>query len=642
MGRTYFNDGITGNGRLLVSFTDKGEANRIFWPEQDYAQQINNIFMGFKFDNSDTRFLHENLWYTEQKYEDKSNILVTMYENSDFGLRIFQRDFAVNDKDIWVRNYSIENISDKELNLKIFLHTDFVTADNNLRSSMMDFENECAYIYNKDHAIAIGSDKKLCGFQFGNSFDAIRKDTLYGKDEISMTSDMGLEWDFGKFPAGGKAEFSLYFCFSFNVNDSRDMFKNIKDDSAEALLDNEKKYWAKEFKKYEKLITKNEKINNVYFQSILTFKLLTKADTGAILAGVEADEKFTRCGRYGYCWPRDGVFITKAFDICGMKQEAENFYLVWARKAQLPNGAWQQRYFLDGTLAPSWGLQLDEIASVIYGAWEHFQTVKSIKFLEEMWSAIKPAAMFLVNNSDTENGLPRPSYDLWEERIGEHTYTAGAVSAALICAANMAEEMDVDIPLAKLWRDKSKDITKSIEKELWSETEKRFVRGRKTRLNCWNCDTVEIETNAMGYKLPVADTDLNVDISLLGLAVPFKVFDAKDEKIKKTVRAIEDRLDGFPAGGFGRYEYDSYIGGNPWIVSTLWLGLYYAEIGDAAKAKDLLVWAAKSSTNLGFLPEQVDKFTGKPAWIMQLTWSSAMFIILLDKIKNMSEDENGK
>ena len=104
MGRSYFNDGITGNGRLLVSFTDKGEANRVFWPKQDYVQQINNIFMGFKFDETDTRFLNENLWYIEQKYEPKSNILVTMYENSDFGLRIFQRDFVINDKDIWVRS----------------------------------------------------------------------------------------------------------------------------------------------------------------------------------------------------------------------------------------------------------------------------------------------------------------------------------------------------------------------------------------------------------------------------------------------------------------------------------------------------------------------------------------------------------
>ena len=137
----------------------------------------------------------------------------------------------------------------------------------------------------------------------------------------------------------------------------------------------------------------------------------------------------------------------------------------------------------------------------------------------------------------------------------------------------------------------------------------------------------------MGYKLPVASVDLNVDISLIGLAVPFGIFDAKDDRIKKTVRAIEDRLDGFPSGGFGRYEYDSYIGGNPWIVSTLWLGMYYAEVGDTERAKDLLIWAAKNATNLGFLPEQVDKFTGNRAWISQLSWSCAMFIILLDRLK---------
>ena len=39
MGRTYFNHGIVGNGKLLATFTDKGELNRIFWPEPDFYQQ---------------------------------------------------------------------------------------------------------------------------------------------------------------------------------------------------------------------------------------------------------------------------------------------------------------------------------------------------------------------------------------------------------------------------------------------------------------------------------------------------------------------------------------------------------------------------------------------------------------------------
>ena len=86
------------------------------------------------------------------------------------------------------------------------------------------------------------------------------------------------------------------------------------------------------------------------------------------------------------------------------------------------------------------------------------------------------------------------------------------------------------------------------------------------------------------------------------------------------------------------YEGDNYIGGNPWIVSTLWMGLYYAEIGDIQRCKEKLVWATKHATNLGFLPEQVDKFNGKPAWIMQLSWSSAMYIVALNAIRGYSKE----
>jgi len=635
MGRSYFNDGITGNGRLLVSFTGKGEPNRVFWPEQDYAQQINSIFVGFKFDDSETRFLHENLWYIEQKYEPKTNVLVTMYENSDFGLRIYQRDFAVNHKDIWVRNYEVQNICDRKLNMRTFLHTNFITADNDVRSSMMNFDENSAFIYNKTSIVTIGMDKEISGFQFGNSFDAVRNDSLYGKDEISMTSDMGLKWELGILKPGETVKFNMFFAFSFDMQSGRELFAYAKNSGGEKLLKEEKAYWNKEFKKYEKLLTGNEKIDEVYLQSVLTFKLFTNKDTGAVLAGVEVDENFSRCGRYGYCWPRDGVFITKAFDICGMTEEAEKFYLVWAKKAQLPNGAWQQRYYLDGKLAPSWGVQFDEIASIIYGAWSHYEYTKKIDFIEEMWASIKPAANYLINSIDNETGLINPSYDLWEERFGEHTYTTAAVIGALRCASKMAIEMNVDLPLAKLWNDTADKMKEAIEKNLWSEDEKRFLRGRRSRLNWWNCDTVEVETNKMGYKLQVADIDPTVDISLLGLTIPFDIFDAKDERIKKTVRAIEDRLDGFPAGGFGRYEYDSYIGGNPWIIATLWLGLYYAKVGEVEKCKEKIVWVAKNATNLGFLPEQIDKFSGRPAWIMQLTWSSAMFIIALNTIKRL-------
>lgn len=639
MGRTYFNHGIVGNGKLLATFTDKGEINRIFWPEPDFYQQINSISVGIKFDEGETRFFNDNVWYVEQKYEDNTAILDTLFENSDYGLRLHQKDFVLKDRDVLVRKYIIENISDRILNIRTFLHTDFITDSMNVRSGIINFDRDAAVIYNKLSAVAIGSQNKICKFQFGNDAkNAARYDNLFGKDDISMTSDMSLKWELGECQPGNKVEFEIYFCFAEEVKESINMLCDVRREEVNLLLKDTKNYWNNFFNSLITSSSGNEKIDDVYSKSLMLFKLFSNADTGAILAAAEIDENFARCGRYGYCWPRDGVFIVKAFDICGMNDLAEKFFTVWAKNTQLSNGAWQQRYFLDGKLAPSWGVQIDEISSLIYGIKEHYDYNRKYSFLEEMWSTIKSGLEYLINNIDETTGLPKASYDLWEERLGEHAYSAGSVVAALRAGAYIANELQIAEPFAKLWNEKADEIKKAIEEKMWDKQEKRFFRSIKTRLDWWNCGTSEIKLNPLGDKLEVADVDPTVDISLLGLTVPFNVFDLKDEKIKKVVRDIEERLDGFPSGGYGRYEYDSYIGGNPWIISTLWLALYYLEAGDVEKGKELFVWATKHTTHLGFLPEQIDKFSGEPAWVMQLAWSHAMFIIVYDKLKKIGRE----
>lgn len=636
MGRTYFNHGIIGNGKLLATLTDKGELNRIFWPDPDFYQQINSISVGIKYDDSETKFLNDNVWYTEQKYEKDCAILTTLFENSDYGLRIHQSDFVLNDDDTIIRKYTIENISDRELNIRTFLHTDFITDSMNVRSGVLDFDNDLAVIYNKLSAVAIGSKNKICKFQFGNEAkNAVKYDTLFGKDDISMTSDMGLKWELGVCKPGDVLEFSLYFCFAVNANESIEMLNKIRKEDLVLTMKRVRKYWQDLFKNANLCSSGNEKIDDIYLKSLMVFKLFSNADTGAILAAAEVDENFSRCGRYGYCWPRDGVFIVKAFNICGMNDLAEKFFTVWAKNTQLSNGSWQQRYFLDGKLAPGWGIQIDEIASLIYGVKEHYCYNRKYSFLEEMWDTVKKGLDFLINNIDEETGLPRVSYDLWEERLGEHAYSAASVVGALRAGAYIAKELQIVEPFAEIWLQKADEIANSIEKNFWDKEEKRFFRSVRTRLNWWNCKTVQVKLNKLEDKFDVAEVDPTVDISLLGLSVPFNVFDVKDEKIKRIVRSIEERLDGFPSGGYGRYEYDSYIGGNPWIVSTLWLALYYLENGDIEKGKELFLWSAKHATNLGFLPEQVDKFSGEPAWVMQLAWSHAMFIIVLDKLKKI-------
>jgi len=118
----------------------------------------------------------------------------------------------------------------------------------------------------------------------------------------------------------------------------------------------------------------------------------------------------------------------------------------------------------------------------------------------------------------------------------------------------------------------------------------------------------------------------NLDISLLSLSYPFDVLPANDEKMKKTAAAIESAFK-FKSGGLGRYPFDQYYGGNPWILTTLWLALYYEKASELRKAEQLIRWALDHSTELGLLSEQVDKESGAPVSAIPLAWSHAFFIL---------------
>ena len=144
----------------------------------------------------------------------------------------------------------------------------------------------------------------------------------------------------------------------------------------------------------------------------------------------------------------------------------------------------------------------------------------------------------------------------------------------------------------------------------------------------------------MGYKTEVSMKDSRTDISLLGVSIPFNVFEVNDYRVVETVNTIEKKLTCINTGGIKRYEDDNYIGGNPWILTTLWLALYYIEKKDFTKARGYFEWAVKGRTELNLLPEQISKDNGKPAWIFPLTWSHAMFVLVLVKLYEAGESYN--
>ena len=121
------------------------------------------------------------------------------------------------------------------------------------------------------------------------------------------------------------------------------------------------------------------------------------------------------------------------------------------------------------------------------------------------------------------------------------------------------------------------------------------------------------------------------DISLLSVVVPFDIIDIKDECVKNTVEQIENKLR-LENGGYMRYEGDNYIGGNAWIISSLWLALYYIKVGNIERAHELFNWVTEHADNLNFLPEQINRNGHNSVWVMQLSWSHAMYVIVKNEL----------
>ena len=80
-----------------------------------------------------------------------------------------------------------------------------------------------------------------------------------------------------------------------------------------------------------------------------------------------------------------------------MEKDTEKFYKVFCKKTQSKNGMWEQRFFTDGKLAPCWGYQVDETASVVYGVYNHYEYTKSEKFLKSVLPMCEKAVDFLKN-----------------------------------------------------------------------------------------------------------------------------------------------------------------------------------------------------------------------------------------------------
>ncbi len=622
----YYNDAITGNQNIVVSYSKTGEILRIFYPNRDYKQIIDFFHIGLKINDSRIVYLHKDINNIyEQYYEEGTNILNTDILNTYFNLNIIQTDYVAIKENVIVRKYKFINKNTIDLNLNLIEHSGLISVNNNRASGLC--KNDALMQYNHEYTMCTFAKQKILSSQINNTKANIGDGQVYDKDYVGMSADSSISFDLGTLKPGEQKEFELYIYIDDNKSGLDGLEKTIdriRKVDFKTEYDAVKKYWRKYLKDHNGIeleiaeTPKNRRIKEIYYRTILLYALLVNNETGGISAAVEVDEDLEQCGGYNYCWARDAVFITYAMDILKMKKEVEKFYKNFCKNTQSRNGMWEQRFYTDGKLAPCWGYQIDETASVVFGVYNHYLKMQDAKFLKENLKMCEKAVTFLkkyIEDILSNKNEMQISYDLWEMNEGIHLYSIASIYSAFDAMINIYNILKEEFTKNRV---KQENVNK--EKE---ELRKILVNIREYILKTFYDETTKTFVRNT--------TDKKTDISILGAVTPFNVFTPKEKKILNTVEKINMTLRTY-TGGYTRFEGDHYRGGKPWVIATLWMANYYIEVGEKQKAKECFDYVVKTSAKHGFLAEQINNETMSPDWVIGLGWSHAMYIIVLNKM----------
>jgi glucoamylase len=163
----------------------------------------------------------------------------------------------------------------------------------------------------------------------------------------------------------------------------------------------------------------------------------SKSFRGGVIASLSVPWGFEKgdddLGGYHLIWPRDLVEAGGGFLAAGANEDARRV-LRFLHVTQEADGHWGQNMWLDGS--PYWtGIQMDEAAlpillvDLIARAGALTPAAR-----QDFWPMVRRAAGFLVR------GGPVSPQDRWEEDAGYSPFTLGAEIAALLVAADAADE----------------------------------------------------------------------------------------------------------------------------------------------------------------------------------------------------------
>lgn len=644
---------VLSNGELHIGLNKYGLVHDFYFPyvglENHSAGKALRHRVGVWVDGQ-LSWLDSGAWELSFRYPHNALIGQTTAKNDALGLILEFDDFVDAQYNAFVRNIHVVNTRDREREVRVFMHQAFAIGDSRSNTDTAQYlpDSDSILHYRGRRAFVISGNNS------GQAFDqhAIGIFGIEGREGTYRDAEDG-ELSNGNVEHG-RVDSTVRFVVNVGANSSERfqywiaagtsirrallVHKQLQDEGATRRLERTAAHWHQWLRPALKI---SEKVDKKYRQNFINSLLIIKSQIdkrGAVLASTDTTMLNYSRDAYGYCWPRDGAFVLWPLIRMGYKEELLQFFRFCKDVLNPSKGYLMHKYQADGALGSSWHpyvhdgilappIQEDETALVVFVFAQFYAMHQNPSYLDQFYDAmIFPMANFMAEYIDQATGLPKPSYDLWEENFLTTTYTTSVTYAALVAAADLAEARKDSDSCVK-WRAAADDILQAAHRHLYNPDRKSFYKG-------------VILKNGHLQK------DETIDASAVFGAFMFGLFPGEGDEIQSAIATIEERfgLNDPTVKGIPRYENDNYYRtetsglGNPWFITTMWMAQYYNEKGQSEKATKILDWVNGAALETGVLSEQVHPGSQEFLSVAPLTWTHAEFLsTLLDVISEPRE-----
>ncbi|MDA3836701.1 MAG: glycoside hydrolase family 15 protein [Nanoarchaeota archaeon] len=648
---------ILGNGNMLICFDKNARIRDFYYPYVGQENHVSgNIHRTGIWVDGQFEWVNENDWELLMKYQKDSLVSEIFAYNPRLEVELIINEAVHPTENVFVRHVKVINKSSKKREIRLFFSQRFDIAESNIGDTVyFDPKLESLIDYKGKRYFLIGGEsqgKPFVDYATGGAGGVGNKlgtyvdceDGVLSKNPIehgAVDSAIGFHLDL---EAGAEGEANYWIAVGKKYSEISKLKSFILNHGAHNIIKHTENYWNswidnKKIDFYEL----GEPIQDLFRRSLLIVRAQTD-NHGAIIAANDTHTFHFKKDTYSYMWPRDGALVARSLDKVGHKDITTKFFKFCSGLIS-QDGYLLHKYRPDGSFGSSWHswfkgnkiqlpIQEDETALMMDALWKHFIKHEDQEMIREMYEPfIKKAADFMVSFRDPETKLPRESYDLWEEKLGVHTFTCATVYAGLEAAKNFAKVFGTTEDFNR-YDQAAKEVKEATIKYMFDSEMGVFIKG-----------IYYDDKENMKF-------DKTIDISTFYSLFEYEILAIDDARLVETAKKTVEKLWCMcQCGGLARYENDMYYRKwdapmNPWIISTMWLCEYYIakakKLEDLKPAEDLLKWTTEKALDSGVLSEQLEPHSSKPLSVAPLTWSHAGFIIAVVKYLERYAELNKK